>query len=497
LAGGVLRSWMLKKFFEVNGDAQIYGGLAKNLLLHGRYATSAANGVLHSTLIRLPGYPLYLAACFRVFGMENYFAACCVQIVVDLVACLLVADFARRMCPAAFGVRAFHCTLWLAALCPFTAIYSAEPLTESLTIFALALAMWAALRFRERPRWGSALAFTFAVSYAALLRPDGALVGLALAPAVALRLMLHRGREVRSSGTDSPADSAGAPMRMALVCLLLALAPFAAWTLRNWKVFHVIEPLAPRYATDPGEEANGNLVLDLVTGEDLRDPRQLARRERLAGLEHRGNALVCRRDDRVIERHRAEERQLVARGEVTEAVELLWETPSVRERFEGTGTVSPDDAEALGLVGPAARACGIQRDVRHDFPAGIYRFVHLPVMTAHHGDVNSRAYVRWLEIQQSISFILSQLDGLPANGTRAAAGAMRPESLVVALTEGWRGEICHVAMTDAAGRFSRYKIIDPSFHNWFALALALRDGQISDFPLCNKSFNLSYCGHDL
>ena len=190
-------------------------------------------------------------------------------------------------------------------------------------------------------------------------------------------------------------------------------------------------------------------------------------------------------------------RLTVARTDVTEAVELLWETPSVRERFEGTGTVSPDDAEALGLVGPAARACGIQRDVRHDFPAGIYRFVHLPVMTAHHGDVNSRAYVRWLEIQQSISFILSQLDGLPANGTRAAAGAMRPESLVVALTEGWRGEICHVAMTDAAGRFSRYKIIDPSFHNWFALALALRDGQISDFPLCNKSFNLSYCGHDL
>ena len=71
-------------------------------------------------------------------------------------------------------------------------------------------------------------------------------------------------------------------------------------------------------------------------------------------------------------------RLIAARTDVTEAVELLWETPSVRERFEGTGTVSPDDAAALGLVGPAARACGIQRDVRHDFPAGIYRFVHLP-----------------------------------------------------------------------------------------------------------------------
>jgi Ni,Fe-hydrogenase III large subunit len=74
---------------------------------------------------------------------------------------------------------------------------------------------------------------------------------------------------------------------------------------------------------------------------------------------------------------------------------------------------------------------------------------------------------------------------------------MKPDALVVSLTEGWRGEICHVAMTDAAGRFSRYKITDPSFHNWLGLALALRSGQISDFPLCNKSFNLSYCGHDL
>jgi len=190
-------------------------------------------------------------------------------------------------------------------------------------------------------------------------------------------------------------------------------------------------------------------------------------------------------------------RVAVARREVTEAVELLWETPSVRERFDRTGTVTPLDAEAVGLVGPAARACGIQRDVRHDFPSGIYRFVHLPVMTAHHGDVNSRAYVRWLEIRQSISFILDQLDGLPPGGPGAAPGVMKPDSLVVSLTEGWRGEICHVATTDAAGRFSRYKITDPSFHNWIGLALALRDGQISDFPLCNKSFNLSYCGHDL
>jgi len=74
---------------------------------------------------------------------------------------------------------------------------------------------------------------------------------------------------------------------------------------------------------------------------------------------------------------------------------------------------------------------------------------------------------------------------------------LAPDSLAVSLTEGWRGEICHVAITDSKGNLKNYKIVDPSFHNWFGLALALRNQEISDFPLCNKSFNLSYCGYDL
>ena len=80
---------------------------------------------------------------------------------------------------------------------------------------------------------------------------------------------------------------------------------------------------------------------------------------------------------------------------------------------------------------------------------------------------------------------------------RVQPGELRPDHLAVSLVEGWRGEICHVALTDVAGRFAAYKVVDPSFHNWTGLAMALRDQQISDFPLCNKSFNLSYCGHDL
>ena len=88
---------MLSKFFEVNGDSQIYGGLAKNLLLHGQFASSGGDGVLHSTLIRLPGYPLFLAACFRLFGMERYGAAVWAQIILDLAGCLLLALCVRRI----------------------------------------------------------------------------------------------------------------------------------------------------------------------------------------------------------------------------------------------------------------------------------------------------------------------------------------------------------------------------------------------------------------
>lgn len=183
--------------------------------------------------------------------------------------------------------------------------------------------------------------------------------------------------------------------------------------------------------------------------------------------------------------------------DVPGAVALLWETPSVLARFEETGVVSRETCDALGLVGPAARACGAGRDVRHDFPSGIFRFAHIPVATWHTGDVFARAYVRWLEMQRSAAFIREQLAVLPDGPSQEAVEPLPTHRFVVSLVEGWRGEICHVAMTGAAGHFSLYKVVDPSFHNWMGLAVALRHQQISDFPLCNKSFNLSYCGHDL
>jgi Ni,Fe-hydrogenase III large subunit len=179
------------------------------------------------------------------------------------------------------------------------------------------------------------------------------------------------------------------------------------------------------------------------------------------------------------------------------AAGLLWTTSSVMARFENTGAVSARDCEDLGLVGVAARACGAERDARCEFPSGIYRFFQVPVSTWDTGDVFARAYVRWLEIQRSGAFIRDQALALPEGPLRAAVGALAPASIAVSLVEGWRGEICHVAVTDERGRFASYKVVDPSFHNWMGLAVALRGQEISDFPLCNKSFNLSYCGHDL
>ncbi len=179
------------------------------------------------------------------------------------------------------------------------------------------------------------------------------------------------------------------------------------------------------------------------------------------------------------------------------AVDLLWDTPSVMARFEDTGPVPREVAVELGLVGPAARASGLARDGRLDQPSGIFRFVHLPISTMESGDVFARAFVRWLEIQASTTFLREQLAAVPAGEPLVPVGPLAPAHLAVALDEGWRGEVCHVAITDERGRFARYKVVDPSFHNWSGLAHALRDQEISDFPLCNKSFNLSYCGHDL
>ena len=191
------------------------------------------------------------------------------------------------------------------------------------------------------------------------------------------------------------------------------------------------------------------------------------------------------------------DRLQVLRGELAPVAALMLGNPSVQARLEGVGRLPRDQGLALGVVGPVARACDIARDVRHDHPYGLYRFAHVPVSTAWAGDALARTLVRWLEVQRSLDFVVEQLAGLPKGAVRVECGALRPNELAVAMSEGWRGEILHVGITGDDGAIRRHKVVDPSFHNWPALAAAMLGNQISDFPLCNKSFNLSYAGHDL
>ncbi|HTW44787.1 MAG TPA: glycosyltransferase family 39 protein [Acidobacteriaceae bacterium] len=233
--GAILRLWFIHAYPGILGDPLVYGDIAKNWMLHGIYGLTQPSDAIRPTLIRLPGYPLFLIACFKLFGLEHYNAVMFTQVVIDLAGCLLLAAFTCRI----WGRKAGWWALWLSALCPFTANYSATPLTETLEIFFIILAIYALVRFLETPRWRWALLEAFAWSYAALLRPDGALIAVALCPA-----MVWYGH--KRWGTARM-------MRFAVAAGLLSILPFIPWTIRNWRTFHVFQPLAPRSAMDPGQ----------------------------------------------------------------------------------------------------------------------------------------------------------------------------------------------------------------------------------------------------
>jgi Ni,Fe-hydrogenase III large subunit len=183
--------------------------------------------------------------------------------------------------------------------------------------------------------------------------------------------------------------------------------------------------------------------------------------------------------------------------DLKEAIGIFFASQSVLNRLHGTGRVTTQECLDLGIVGLAARASGVSRDVRSDHPFGFFRSVSIPKAILQSGDVFARASVRWFEIEDSIRFVEQQLQSLPDGNTMTATTRLGANQICPSMVEGWRGELIHVAITDANGQLLRYKIVDPSFHNWSALAMSLNGQQISDFPLCNKSFNLSYCGFDL
>ena len=192
-------------------------------------------------------------------------------------------------------------------------------------------------------------------------------------------------------------------------------------------------------------------------------------------------------------------RILEIRPQVEHTLDLLFATSSVRSRFEGCGAVSTADATKLGLVGPAGRACGLAYDARRCFPTEHYGRLDIPENAETTGDVYARAKVRADEVRQSMALILSLLDDAVETVCVAPASdiSLAPWAGVVTVNEAWRGEASHCVLTDESGRIVRYKVKDPSFHNWNGLSMSLRDTGISDFPLNNKSYNLSYCGFDL
>jgi 4-amino-4-deoxy-L-arabinose transferase-like glycosyltransferase len=236
LAGFALRVYFVRKQAHVEGDSLIYGDLALNMLKHHIYGVTEKLGV-RSTLIRLPGYPLLMAACFAVFGMEHYSSVLYVQLVMDLATCWLLAQLARGL----MGERAGLCAIWLAALCPFTANYAAAGLTETSAIFCVALAFYSIERWWACVREGTAWIWSlgFALAFAVLLRPDRLLLTFAVLPAMAW-LAWHAPVRSRS-------------LTQTVVVALIVFLPLAAWGVRNWQVFHVAQPLAPKSAADPGE----------------------------------------------------------------------------------------------------------------------------------------------------------------------------------------------------------------------------------------------------
>jgi 4-amino-4-deoxy-L-arabinose transferase-like glycosyltransferase len=246
LAGIALRLFFFVHFPAITNDSRIYADLATNWLQHGVYGKTQLDQIV-PTDARLPGYPAFLAAIFALFGAGNFKAALLIQIVLDLITCLLIADLTRRT----VSERAARIAFALACLCPFFANYSAAALTETLEILFTVLALdqaavgLDALETNSPVRgiWKAWAASGAAVAACILLRPDG---GILLA-SIGVYLLVLLWNRLRRSRSLVPVLIAG------IVFSFFALAPLVPWTIRNIRTLHHFQPLAPRYATEQDE----------------------------------------------------------------------------------------------------------------------------------------------------------------------------------------------------------------------------------------------------
>jgi 4-amino-4-deoxy-L-arabinose transferase-like glycosyltransferase len=239
IAGLALRFLFIFRFPHVVGDTLVYGDIAKNWLDHGIFGLTD-NGSVRPTLIRLPGYPAFMAAIFAVFGHEHYTAVMVVQALIDLNTCLVIAMLAFEL----MNERAAKAAYLLAALCPFTANYVGAPLSETLSLFCLAHAFYYGVRGikaleQETPYRGFWITAGLWSAAGIFMRPDNGLV----LPAFGLAMLIVFFRKSNKK-------------QVVLAAVLLAvtsLGPLAPWAVRNWRVFHMWQPLSSRYANDPGE----------------------------------------------------------------------------------------------------------------------------------------------------------------------------------------------------------------------------------------------------
>ena len=250
LAAIGLRLLFVLRFPLIAGDSLVYGDIAKNWLTYGIYGVSAAGGV-RPTYMRLPGYPAFLALVFKLFGMEHYGAAMFVQVLVDLATCFAVSALALEITRAcgfaqeneARSDRPALVAFSLAGLCPFLATYVASPLTETWSIFLTALALYLAVKglralMCDCPgywKWWAACGVAEGMNL--YFRPDAGIL-LAATGAVLFPLLFKFPKRTIASG---------------MITLVTVAALLTPWTVRNWRVMHRLQPLAPRYANDPGE----------------------------------------------------------------------------------------------------------------------------------------------------------------------------------------------------------------------------------------------------
>ncbi len=176
-------------------------------------------------------------------------------------------------------------------------------------------------------------------------------------------------------------------------------------------------------------------------------------------------------------------------------VKILYTSVSFMDRVDGTGVLRRKTAEDLGVTGLAGRASGIPEDLRKYFP-GVYKEAKFKIAVEGSGDVLARLRIRISEFLESCRLI-EEFSAMLVKDSRSKVDLELREGSALGYAEGWRGPVLYWVKTGPGGRLQRCKIVDPSFHNWQGLCFSVLGNIIPDFPLCNKSFDLSYSGNDL